>query len=451
MELSRPLLLLAAALWSGAALRVGLCLLQPSPPRVLRWSDPSPVDRGLHDQLVVDGDGAWLFAALQGPEGRVGTEVRYLDLAAGVVRLDWTLPPGRLVLEAVVPDAGDLLVVLAGDGLRAARLQRAGGVVDLGRLEGRGSPAAAVKVGDGLEVLTEGGRALAFRPNGAEDRGQVAPPPDVFRSGEVAAATWADGWQVGVWRRDGRSYSVLPLTPGAPAPAAPVDRVPFGAIGVSRLTGPELPLPTPPAPLPTGVRGGSHRALRVVGDHVERLPLWGGFWHWCMEAGPGVICLEHDPLEDTTGWTHSGGARSTSTVHPRWSPADPLLLPASSGGWWLLDHSHVALDGRIYLRLDEDLRRLDPLSPWERLRRVSPQTHDEVRALMATGGPRAVVWWSERVLPLGFLAVPVLLLGGVAVGLAAAVGRQAGAVAAGVYLVAGVLLGGWFWGLTGWM
>jgi len=492
-------LALGAVVWLAAVAATGLTLGGPSPPRALPWtgSDPTPPeDRGLPELLVLEQDAAW-FIAQRSLEGHGATlDVARLDLPAGVARRDWPLPPSCALSEGYLhvrglahdPESGDLWLALGVDGrdrwLCAVHLRADGGLVDLGRADVADQSVLATSLRtDGLDALTWGCETVRFRASRPPTVTRIANCPDpATRPRLVAATAEGDGWRL-IWdtRLSEEGLTRRTRGPDGPAEIIPApevvparDLVPAGGLGYGYgRHSYDKPKPARPPEAPPDMRARyADKVLRSDGAALRRAVTLGGFWHWCLElpasAAPAALCIEHDPHAHTATWTAPGGATADDVATTRWDPADPVLLPASAGGAWLLDHSHTALDGRVYLRLDPTtLERLDPLSALERFDRVLMRTRADLDALMATGGPSGaslpsdpdelpgVLFRATLALPLGLLAFPILVALGVTV---QAIRRRRPrlvnlpvAIGAGIYLLLALAEGDRFAKLLSWL
>jgi hypothetical protein len=390
---------LACVLWLIA---LGLLVRQlvnvGSPPRIASWEGPIEDDNLPEDAFLFE-DEVW---SIRDAPDRP-TVVR-IDLARGVAQTGWDLTPfgpDSLRVEGVARrDDGALTLVIQRRGLRAITLTREREVVDHGtaRIDTLVGVIGVRWVGATLHVALGDGRDVSFR-EGAADVQPIEGSPRVdwrTRDRWLAAARWSDtGWDVLVWEAPDRWRWTRGDTRARPEWAATygglsVRHRPFDA--PIHVGPPEL---GPPPNAEVHVRAEPGRALRWLGeDRWENGSAAGGFWDWCLPRGARWVCVSHDAFEHETRLFDDEGHDGSASIHGRFSPADPVIVHATEGGFWVLDLSNTSEDGRIYYRLNDDLSRADPLSWSERYRRARPRTHEEARAWQATSGP-SVMAWSE--------------------------------------------------------
>lgn len=368
-----------------------------SPPRIATWDGPPESDNLPHRAFLFE-DEAWLLR-----DAADRPVVVRIDLPRGVAETGWDLSPygpRSLRIEGVARrDDGALTLVIAhGGDLSAISLTREREVVDHGAARGDSNVGViGVRwVGSTLRAVLANGQDVAWRPRGVEvGTVEDCPPVDPHdRNTFLAAARWTEaGWDVLVWERPDRWRWTRSSEHASPAWAAryggvshrfaPFDEpVPVGPPGLGAPPNPEL-----------HVRDEPGSVLRAVGDgQWESARAAGGFWDWCLPRGDRWICVSHDAMAHHTEIFDEEGHEASHAVHDRFSPADPVIVEASGGGFWVLDLSNTSEDGRIYYRLTDQLERADPLSWRERYERARPRTREQAHEWQATSGPSAMIW-----------------------------------------------------------
>ena len=443
---------------AAAALFVHQVSTEGSPPRIAQWDGPVE-DGNLPSAAFLFEDEAWLIrsARIDGVESQDDAEtpdhrlvVVHIDLPSGRAETGWDLLPilgGRSTeLRGVArrADGGITLLLRDRPGLRAVSLLRDRGVVDHGALEVASDThtLGVIWDGDQLRAALDDGSAITWgdgsptleRIEGVPgvDEADLDPnlPPWVralrlssaraalARRQALAAARWtARGWDVLVWEAPNQWRWTLSRDEAA----APETGARYGALGSrhtafdERVASWPLGLGEPPN-REVRTNYSAPRIVRASGEGIwENAAPAGGFWDWCLPHPERWVCVSHAPLEHRTR-IFDGDANRSSEVHGRFSPADPVLVEASGGGFWILDVSHTSADGRIYYRLNDDLTRADPMSWSERYRHARPRTREEARAWQATSGPSAMMVMDNDTgesihLFFATLALPVQLFG----------------------------------------
>lgn len=421
-----------------------------SPPRVASWDGP-PEDDNLPGRAFLAEDEAWLLRS--GSEGSVLVRV---DLARGAAETGWDLSPlgerSARVEGVALRDDGALTLIVARRGLSAFTFTRDRRVVAHGSasVDPYVGVLGVIWVGDTLRAALANGQELRWR------EGDVAVLPidgcpAVTRERDVwlAAARWQDasgagaGWDVLVWERPDRWRWTRDTRAAEPTWAArfggvslrhpPFDeRVPVGPPSLGPPPNPEVRARSEPG-----------SSLRSVGPgRWEDATAAGGFWDWCLPRGAHWVCVSHAAFEHRTHLFDDQGHDGSRAVHERFAPADPVIVEASGGGFWVLDLSNTSEDGRIFYRLNDDLTRADPLGWLERYRRARPTTEAEARVWQATSGPSARMVYDDDglgavlrflatvELPFAFFAFPIALLAFVLAALALRVQRRGAALLA---------------------
>ena len=367
-----------------------------SPPRIARWEGP-PEDDGLPQRAFLFEDEVWSIR--HAPDRPVAVRI---DLTRGVAQTGWDLDafgPGSLRVEGVARrDDGALTLLIEHRGLRAITLTREREVVDHGaaRIDTLVGVIGARWVGATLQVALGDGRRVSFRDGVAEVQPIHDAPSVDWRTRDtwLAAARWSDaGWDVLVWQAPDRWRWTHESTRARPEWAAThgglsLRHAPFDT--PVHVGPPELGAPPSTEVQPRAEPG---RALRWLGEgRWENASAAGGFWDWCLPRGAHWVCVSHASFEHETRLLDGEGHDGSGSIHGRFSPADPVIVYAREGGFWVLDLSNTSEDGRIYYRLNDDLSRADPLSWSERYRRARPRTREEARAWQATSGPSMMIW-----------------------------------------------------------
>lgn len=388
---------LGCALWLFA---IGLLVQQlatvGSPPRVAAWDGP-PEEDNLPLRAFLFEDEAWLLR--DAPDRNV---VVHLDLARGRAETGWDLaefgPRSLRVEGAARREDGAITLVIEHRGLSAITLTRDRDVLSHGaaRIDSLVGVIGVQWVGTTLRAALGDGRQVSWR-DGVVDVQPIAGCPQGDGHGRdtwLEAARWSDaGWDVLVWESPDRWRWTHGDTNARPEWAAT-----YGGLSLRHepfetpihVGAPELGAP-PNAEV--RARDEPGRALRWLGEHRwENASASGGFWDWCLPRGARWVCVSHAAFEHETRLFDDQGHDRTTSIHGHFSPADPVIVEAEAGGFWVLDLSNTSEDGRIYYRLNDDLSRADPLSFGERYARARPRTREQAREWQATSGPSAMIW-----------------------------------------------------------
>lgn len=409
---------IAGALWlSAVSVFVRQVSSAGSPPRVAQWDGPIE-DANLPEAAFLFEDEAWLirFASLDDFDAEfealtLGREwdhrlvVVHIDLPHGIAETGWDLMPilgGRRVeLRGVARRADGGISLLLADGrlgLRAISLLSDRRAVDHGTVA---VPSHAGVLG---VRWAEGRLRAALRDGHAASWGEGpatleiiegCPQVDEFaRDRQPVAARWTEqGWDVLVWDAPNQWRWTL----SGESPARPQSGLEYGALGLRSQPFDELISPWPsglgePIDPEVRTRSSTRNILRATGEGTwENAAAAGGFWDWCLPGATKWVCVSHAPFEHRTRIFDGEGHDRTSELHPRFGPADPVVVESAASGFWVLDVSHTSAEGRIYYRLNDDLTRADPMRWGERYRRARPRTHEEALVWQATSGPSLMV------------------------------------------------------------
>lgn len=439
---------LACAVWLIA---LGLFVHQletvGSPPRVASWEGPAE-DDNLPVAAFLFEDVAWLVR--DAPDRSIVVRV---DLARGVAETGWDLSAlgadGPDIEGVAQREDGGLTLLLEHHGLTAITLTRDREVVSHGtaQLDTLVGVIGVAWVGDTLHAALGSGQSVSWRDGVARGVAPIEGSPRVdwrARDTWLAAARWTDaGWDVLVWDRPDRWRWTRGGDDAGPDWAASHGGLshrfaPFD--GPVHVGPPELGPPPHPE---VRARLEPGRALRAMGGgRWESASAAGGFWDWCLPRGDRWVCVSHDAVGHRTELFDEDGHDGSRSVHDRFAPADPVIVEASGGGFWVLDLSNTAEDGRIYYRLNDDLTRADPLGWHERYRRARPRTREDARVWQATSGPSAMIWPEDETLlaislflgtielPTAIFAFPIALLAFALAAAALRVGRRGAALLA---------------------
>ncbi len=438
---------LALAVW---LLAIGLLVVQldsvGSPPRIAAWDGPAEDDNLPIGAFLFD-DEAWLLR-----DGSDRPVVVRIDLPRGVAETGWDLSSfGSQSLEVQgIARRGDgaLTLVIEHRGLTAITLTREREVVSHGiaRVDTTVGVIGVRWVGETLHAALGNGGHVSWRDGSARVAPIAGSPQPDWRTRDtwLAAARWTDtGWDVLVWERPDRWRWTRGGSDATPGWAAT-----YGGIG-HRFAPFDMPIHVgapglgPPPTDQLRARDEPGREHRWIGDGLwESATASGGFWDWCLPRGVRWICVSHDAMGHHTTLFDDDGQETHRAVHDRFSPADPVTVEASDGGFWVLDLSNTSEDGRIFYRLGDDLTRTDPLSWSERYRRARPRTRDEARAWQATSGPSAMIWPEDDTafaitmflgtieLPIALFSFPIAMIAFALGCVALRVGRRGAAILA---------------------
>ncbi|MBN8611107.1 MAG: hypothetical protein J0L92_11010 [Deltaproteobacteria bacterium] len=388
---------LALGVW---LLALGLLVRQldtvGSPPRIATWDGP-PEDDNLPQRAFLFEDEAWLLR-----DGSDRSVMVRVDLPRGVAETGWDLSPfGPRSLEVqgiARREDGWITLVIEHRGLTAITLTREREVLSHGTapVDTTVGVLGVRWVGSTLHAALGNGTRVSWRDGHASIAPIAGSPQPDWRTRDtwLAAARWTDlGWGVLVWESPDRWRWTLGDSDAHGEWAAT-----YGGVG-HRFAPFHTPVhvgsPGLGAPPNDEVRARDEpgRALRWIGEgRWENASASGGFWDWCLPRGDRWICVSHDAMAHHTEIFDEEGHRASHAVHDRFAPADPVIVEASGGGFWVLDLSNTSEDGRIYYRLTDELERADALSWRERYERARPRTHEQARMWQATSGPSAMIW-----------------------------------------------------------